>query len=138
MWPQSSVLSTTQEPDATQQCAADHRELPHDDFDLVVPLRKHGQHLAFDFLAVHLHRSHALGDTLGVADSDVIHGTAELAADLEALPGLGNARIDQQTVERGAGAVGKTGNQTPRRKKFDFVRKNAPFFANSLLELNFS
>jgi hypothetical protein len=43
-----------------------------------------------------------------------------------------------QTVERGAGAVGKTGNQTPRRKKFDFVRKNAPFFANSLLELNFS
>ena len=43
-----------------------------------------------------------------------------------------------QAVERGAGAVGKTGNQTPRRKKLDFVRKNASFFANSLLELNFS
>lgn len=43
-----------------------------------------------------------------------------------------------QSVERGACAVGKTGNQTPRCKKFDFVRKNTPFFANSLLELNFS
>ena len=43
-----------------------------------------------------------------------------------------------QAVERGAGAVSKTGNQTPRCKKLDFVRKNAPFFANSLLELNFS
>lgn len=32
-----------------------------------------------------------------------------------------------QSVERGACAVGKTGNQTPRCKKFDFVRKNAPF-----------
>lgn len=43
----------------------------------------------------------------------------------------------EETKEQQAGAVRKSGDQTPRSEKFNFIHKYAPFRADSVNELKF-
>ena len=62
------------------------------------------QHIAADLLAVDGHLLHAAADMVGIFDLDVIHRSAEAAADPVAVPGVRHAGINLQAVPVGLDA----------------------------------
>ena len=76
--------------------------LSEDDFHLVgLSVAEGRQHVAADFLPVHRDLLHAAADMSRILDLDVIDRSAEPAADLVAVPGVGHAGIDLQAVPVG-------------------------------------
>ena len=65
---------------------------------MALAVAEYRQYVALDCLAVYSYRYNALANVVRVLDSDIIGCTAELSGNGEAIPFVGDRRIDLQTV----------------------------------------